>query len=162
MNSLQTELHCFCDSSNQAYAAVAYVKLSFEHSTETHFVLAKSRLVPTSKKQVVNQEPPTIPRLELMALVLGARMTKFIQSGLPETIILSRIVLWTDSQAILGWFKNPKPKSVFVENRIRELRQDVYHQYEFRYISTDQNPADLGTREMLTMNFRVVVQSSGR
>ena len=47
--------------------------------------------------------------------------------------------LWTDSQCVLKWMTTPKHLSVFVENRLKEIRM-------CDEINTEENPADLLTR----------------
>ena len=59
-----TELHFFCDASQYAYAAVAYLKMKDDETAKISVVTAKARVAPQA----------TIPRLELSAAVLAARM----------------------------------------------------------------------------------------
>uniref|UniRef100_A0A914X7S0 Integrase catalytic domain-containing protein n=1 Tax=Plectus sambesii TaxID=2011161 RepID=A0A914X7S0_9BILA len=74
---------------------------------------------------------------------------KFVADQLDLPI--TKKILWTDSECVLHWLKSAKPLSVFVENRLSEIRghEDVH----FRYINTEENPADLSTRGVTTVGF---------
>ena len=89
-----------------------------------------------------NKRELTIPRLELLAVVIGIRALKFVTKEL--RLKVPERILWTDSQCVLYWLKTRKPLSVFVENRIKEIKleKDV----TFCYVSTVDNPADFATR----------------
>ena len=63
-------LHIFGDASTKVYSAVAYLR-SGNHIT---FIMAKTRVAP--------QEELTLPRLELMAAVVAARVSAFIITSL--------------------------------------------------------------------------------
>ena len=57
----------FCDASQYAYAAVAYLKVrDTKSSFKTSIIMAKSKVAPQA----------TIPRLELSAVVTGARLSE--------------------------------------------------------------------------------------
>ena len=55
-----------------------------------------------------------------MAVLIGVRAANFVRHELRITI--SEKILWTDSQCMLHWLRTPKPLSVFVENRIKEIK----------------------------------------
>ena len=78
VNDFTTELHLFADASELAYGAACYVRLKYIDGTiKVSFLLGKSRLAPI---KVV-----TIPRLELCAAVLAAKMHESILSDLNTT-----------------------------------------------------------------------------
>lgn len=52
--------------------------------------------------------------------------------------------LWTDSQPILGWLNTVEKQAKFVANRVNEIRKN--DKCIFKHVSTQFNPADLGTR----------------
>ena len=64
-------------------------------------------------------------------------MKKHLDLPTPKTI------LWTDSQCILHWLKTKKLLSVFVENRLKEIRNG---NITLRFVISEDNPADLATR----------------
>ena len=83
------ELHAFSDTSIKAYGAVVYL-YSQTHS-DTAFVIAKSRVAPL--------KCPTLPRLELMAALIAARLTKFVINSL--NLVNIPVYVWVDSQITL-------------------------------------------------------------
>ncbi len=68
------ELHCFCDASKAAYGACLYLRLTCEDSTKTDLPFSKNRVAPLTVL--------TLPRLELMASLIGARLVKFAKEQL--------------------------------------------------------------------------------
>uniref|UniRef100_A0A914V113 Integrase catalytic domain-containing protein n=1 Tax=Plectus sambesii TaxID=2011161 RepID=A0A914V113_9BILA len=128
------QLLTFVDASKNAYAAVVYIRVESENSTHTRLLFSKNRLAP--KKEI------SLPRLELLAALIGVRAMKFVaeQIKLP----MEKKVIWSDSQCVLHWIQSAKPLLTFVRNRVKEIRaeEDIH----FRYISTHENPADISTR----------------
>ena len=84
----------------------------------------------------------TIPRLELMAVLIGVRCVNFVKEQLK--ISVEGINIWTDSQCVLKWLKSEKDLSVFVRNRVKEINS--HHDITFHYITSKDNPADIATR----------------
>lgn len=127
-------LECYVDASQLAYAAVMYVT----SGGARRFLTAKCRLAPVSS-------PLSIPRLELMAAVMGVRLACFVASSLNMNV--RDVAMFSDSQTVLWWLHTRKELKVFVANRVKEIRAatDVA---QWRYIPTAMNPADLPTRGM--------------
>ena len=127
--------HVFCDASTSAYCAVVYVV----HGGESRLVMSKGRLAPLNPNL-------TVPRLELMAALIGARLMTFIkevlQLGSPT------VVFWTDSMDVLHWLWNDRPRKVFVENRVRSILS-LTRPEQWKHVRGTENPADLGTRGTL-------------
>ena len=67
------ELHCFCDSSLQAYSSVIYIRVITNLDVKVNLICSKTKVSPM--KEV------TIPQLELMSCVL---LTKLLQSVLRD------------------------------------------------------------------------------
>ena len=65
-------LHCFADARQHAYGAIVF----FVQGKQVSFVLAKTRVAPLKAL--------TIPRLELMATLVGAHLTKFVLQAIPS------------------------------------------------------------------------------
>ncbi|XP_063620742.1 uncharacterized protein LOC134793124 [Cydia splendana] len=127
------QLHCFTDASLQAYAASVFLVCGSEKS----FIIGKSRLIP-----IKDQESLKIPRLELLGVLIGSRLIKFVLKFLQQKIV--RQVLWTDSQIVIEWCKSDKLLPPFVARRIKEIKTNK--DLEIRYLPTELNPADVGTR----------------
>ena len=134
---VEKELHVFCDASELAYAAAAYIRTkNHEGKIDCNLILAKSRVAPLKKL--------TLPRLELQGAVLATRMTTFLKD---ETKLeFKSIRLWSDSMTVLQYLLNEDKRfKTFVSNRISEIREltDVS---SWQHIDGKSNPADLGTR----------------
>ena len=127
------DLHIFVDSSQLAYGAVMYV----EDLDDGHLRLfcSKSRVCPVRKL--------SIPRLELLAILLGcALLTTF-----KNLSRFKQIFLYSDSKVATSWISNPPRKNTFVFNRVRAIfTLLVKFNVKLKYVPTLQNPADLLTR----------------
>ncbi len=84
----------------------------------------------------------SIPRLELLAILIGVRSVKFVETQIK--LPLDSIVLMSDSQCVLHWISSNKKLPVFIENRVKEIRH--HENIQFRYVNTKDNPADAASR----------------
>eukprot|EP00117_Sycon_ciliatum_P016997 scpid5959/ scgid16188/ len=130
-------LHVFCDASSVAYGAVVYSS-TVQRGSEGNVRLAgaKSRVAPTRTQ--------SIPRLELLAAVLGLQLArKFSQI---MTIAMSEVIFWSDSATVLLWIRSYSRRfKPFVANRISHI-QTVTSPSQWRYVPSSDNPADLASR----------------
>ncbi|XP_049873592.1 uncharacterized protein LOC126373008 isoform X4 [Pectinophora gossypiella] len=134
---VKTELHCFVDASQDAYAACIYLRSLDEHNSVTTKLLC-------SKTRVAPLKPVTIPRLELCAALLGARLSYKVSNALRCEI--GDKYFWSDSTIALGWIKNqPKLFKAFVCNRVNEIHE-LTNRNSWKHIPTDINPADMASR----------------
>ena len=86
-------LICFCNVSTRAYASVIYlVQTNSEGKTSSDLIFSKSRLAPVKSMSV--------PRLELMGVLIGARCLDFVKSQLPFSVTTA--IKLTDSQCALN------------------------------------------------------------
>jgi hypothetical protein len=130
------ELHLFSDSSELAYGTVAY-RINGE-CTEAQGILV------ASKNRVAPTKALGIPRLELLACVIGVRLAQTILTAwnAPEL----KVNCWSDSQVALQWIAGPALKrKVFVAHRVQEI-QSHSQWSQWRYCLSKENPADLLTR----------------
>ena len=127
-------LHAFGDASGSAYATVIFARVENEDGVTVTLLSARSRIAP---KQA------TIPRLELMAAAITARLASTTASSLTRPIL--KTVFWLDSTTALAWIKRDMQWGTFVWNRVREIRS-LSKKDDWRYVPTDLNPADLPSR----------------
>ena len=92
----EVHFHVFCDASEKAYCAVFYAV----NEQGVSLVMAKGRLAPLEPNL-------TIPRLELMAALIGVRLMEFVR----ESLRLEKpfVTYWSDSTDVLHWIRNRKP-----------------------------------------------------
>ena len=144
------ELHVFSDASFEAYGAVAYlVILASDAFPEglTQIRFAKGKIVSPRKCPVKE----TIPKLELMGLVIAANIANKIVRTY-SNLTFKRKVLWSDSKTVLGQCSKPVNEVNFVHNRVQNIRQ-LCPEFEIRYVNTAENPADLLTKPVKADKF---------
>ena len=109
-NSIQ--LHGFSDSSKQAYAAVVYLRSSYDDGhIKVSLVSSKTRVAPLKQQ--------SIPRLELLGTCILARLMDTVQRSLPQEI---QTFYSTDSKTALCCITNEKPWKQYVNHRVAEIR----------------------------------------
>ncbi|GBN21967.1 hypothetical protein AVEN_107036-1 [Araneus ventricosus] len=127
-------IHNFCDASKDAYAAVSYLVQEADDKNG-HFLASRSRIAPLKSA--------TIPRFELLAALVGARLTKSVVDALGWTTDKSSY--WSDSTTVLIWITKEENWSVFVNNRVQEIGK-ISLPSAWRHVSGVGNPADLPSR----------------
>lgn len=132
-------LHTFVDASENAYGAVVYARSVYEDdSVSSTIVAAKSRVAPNTAT--------SIPRLELMAAIVGVRLATRIANVLELPV--GSCFFWSDSLNVLWWIRGRSREfKPFVANRVAEI-QTTTRPDQWRYVPTGQNPADLLSRGM--------------
>ncbi|XP_052737821.1 uncharacterized protein LOC128198126 [Bicyclus anynana] len=132
-------VHGFCDASNRAYGAVAYMRvITVEGKVTITIIAAKSRVASTKAK--------SLPRLELNGAVLLAGLLKQIKEAMK--IPTSQIYAWTDSTIVLSWlFGDPARWNIYVRNRVVEILEDIGN-HNWYHVQSQDNPADLASRGM--------------
>ena len=78
------------------------------------------------------------PKIELLAVLIGTRATKFVEEEL--NLCISKKVILTDSQCVLHWIKSDKWLPVFVQNREDEIR--LLEAVNFGFTPSQDNPTD--------------------
>ena len=129
------ELHTFCDASMSAYGAAIYLC----HNQQTSLVMAQNRVKPL--KEI------TLPRMELLGILLGTRLTHFVREAFKSKLNIARCTVWSDSQIAIHWTRSDKTLPCFVHNRVQEIRA---FSGEIKYCPTHENPGDLLTRPGIT------------
>ncbi|XP_017485823.1 PREDICTED: uncharacterized protein LOC108374345 [Rhagoletis zephyria] len=130
------ELHIFVDASKDAYAAAIYLRAIQNNKVACSLVASKTRVAPL--------KPISIPRLELMAAILGLRLANLVTSEL--SVRLDRRIFWSDSKNVLYWIRSDARKfQQFVAVRIGEILEDS-HVQDWRWVSSSENVADDATK----------------
>ncbi|XP_063357962.1 uncharacterized protein LOC134647540 [Cydia amplana] len=134
-NNLQ--LHVFCDSSTRAMCTVAYWRWEINGCIKVAFIASKCKVMPV--------KPLTVPKAELQAALLAARLANTI--GKEHKIVPERRYFWCDSSTVLHWVRNnTRSYKTFEANRLGEI-DELSRVDEWNYIPTKLNVADLATRE---------------
>ena len=126
------ELHMFC--------VVALLQAGVKtptgaKKTEIAFVLEKARVAP--------MKVMTLPKLEIQAALLAARLKREIRQAL--TVIVNQVLMWTDSTTVLQWINSNEKQPIFVANRVCEVLEYTSVD-QWNHVATKDNPADAGTR----------------
>ncbi|XP_058827379.1 uncharacterized protein LOC131687319 [Topomyia yanbarensis] len=130
------QLHTFVDASEAGYAAAVYLRFEELGQIECSLVGAKTRVAPLRFV--------SIPRLELQAALIGARLARSIEASL--SLHVCRRVYWTDSRNVLGWLRSYHRRyTQYVAYRVGEILE-LTDPSEWLWVSTKDNVADDGTK----------------
>ncbi|GFX86553.1 integrase catalytic domain-containing protein [Trichonephila clavipes] len=127
--NISSELHVFVD------AACVFVRSIIDSKVNIVLPRAKSRVAPL--------KPLSIPRLELMACDVGIRLVNSVMKALNFPNL--KITFWSDSTTALWWIKEQGNWSVFVSNRVKEIRL-LTKTHSWKHVPGNMNPADLLSR----------------
>ncbi|XP_038116910.1 uncharacterized protein LOC119769083 [Culex quinquefasciatus] len=130
------ELHIFSDASELAYGCAAYLRAVIDGQVHCSLVMARSKVAPLKRQ--------SIPRLELMAACMGARMSQQILGT--HTLQIDRTVFWTDSRTVLAWLHaDPYKYKQFVAFRVGEILE-LTRLDDWRWVPSKKNIADVLTK----------------
>ncbi|XP_065080890.1 uncharacterized protein LOC135703571 [Ochlerotatus camptorhynchus] len=132
----KVQLHMFVDASENGIAAAMFLR--FEHNGVVccSLVAAKTRVAPLKFH--------SIPRLELQAALIGARLARSVTQTLQTTI--HHEFFWTDSRDVLSWINSDHRRySTYVAHRVSEIL-DVTEAEDWFWVPTKLNVADDGTK----------------
>ena len=129
------QVFVFCDSSSKAMAACAY--LYDEESNECSLIISRMKVVPIKSKL-------SIPRLELVASLIGIRLAKFLQQS--EVFKSLPFRFFSDSEIVLAWLRQGQSSLKLFESRRVEEILSISNCEHWYHIPSDLNPADLPTR----------------
>jgi hypothetical protein len=133
------ELITCCDASQLLYAACIYLRVTKADGVYCNLLACKSRVVPIKGTM-------TIPRLELTACLLGARLAQYVLKTLRLTKEECKMRFYTDSAISCYWIKQPKSKTLqYVTNRVEEINH-LTKREEWSHVRTFDNAADWPTR----------------
>ncbi|KAK6181756.1 hypothetical protein SNE40_009545 [Patella caerulea] len=131
------ELHHISDASESGIGQSSYLRI-VNNLGEVHcsFVIGKARVTPV---KVV-----TVPRLELVAATISAKMSTFLRNELTYENVTE--FFWTDSRIVLGYLKNEAKRfHTFVANRVQQIRNQTDPD-RWSFVKSEPNVADLASR----------------
>ena len=133
---LRHEMHVFCDASESAFGAVAYLKTTKGKESSLTFIAAKTLVAPLRQISIVG--------LELQGAVMASRLAAVIVKEL--TYEIHRVAFWTDSRVVLQYLRNESRRfHTFVANRVAEIRETTKAD-QWHHVPGEQNPADACSR----------------
>ena len=142
-DTYKTQLHLFVDASENGFAAVVYLRACSKDAVVCSLISAKTRVAPLKSL--------SIPRLELQATVLGARLARSIISG--HSICFHEQYFWSDSMTVLSWLRSDhRQYRQFAAIRVSEILE-VSNLRDWRWVPTKLNVADEGTKWQREPNF---------
>lgn len=131
------ELHGFSDASERAYGVCIYlVSRDINGVKHSNLLCAKSKVAPQNKC--------TLPRLELLASFLLARLSSVLRTSL--NLEFSKVRYYSDSTIVLSWLQiDPSRLKTFVANRVAKIIEltDIK---DWKHISSKLNAADVISR----------------
>jgi hypothetical protein len=131
------ELHGFGDASQLGYCACIYIVSRNSSESLSRLVVSKTRVAPLKEM--------SIPRLELTAAFLLARVMALV-IRFHDDLNFTKLVYYSDSTTALHWIHSDhKQWTIYVANRVRDINL-LSTPDNWKYVKTDANPADLGTR----------------
>lgn len=88
--------------------------------------------------------------MELLVAILLSNLTRKVVDTFEFYV---KQYLWSDSMIALHWIKRtPSELKMFVSNRVQTIRENTRHAI-WSHIATDENPADLVSRDMNAPKF---------
>ena len=130
------------DASAAAFGSAVYIV----GEKESHLIFAKGKPTPArSSAKVKANKPLSIARLELAAIVVGARLAEFIKSSFPKEFFY-KVRFFTDS--IITYYRAKRGHmhySTWVSNRLKEYEQKGGAE-NLRHIAGNLNSSDILSR----------------
>ena len=127
------------------YGAVAYLRCNAPEGRKCTFLMSKSKEAPMKQQ--------TMSRLELLAALLGAQLSKYFSKALLPNFQPLQTVLWSGSQITLSWISSTYAlRQQFIRHRV-QLINDITSPSAWGFCPTTSNPADIITRGVDTKAF---------
>ena len=139
-DAVSSSLHSFSDASDYGYGMVTYLRqVDSGGRVCVALVMAKSRVVPS--------KTTTIPRMELTAAVVSAKVTSLVKEELD--MALDSVTYWVDSTISLGYIQNETKRArTFVANRQQTILS-LSKKEDWNKVDTKENPADSASRGLM-------------
>lgn len=136
LKNVNKHLHVFVDASKNNCAAVAFLRMESNGKIECNIVSAKTKVAPL--KLI------SIPKLELVAAQIGARLGVSLQKSFSFPV---EVTYWTDSSTVMKWL-NMDAKNIngqFIAFRTAEI-QELTSIRTWKLIPSKHNVADDATK----------------
>ena len=139
----------FADSSKQSFGFTVYSR----QQECCNLIFAKARVAPIQSR--------SLPTLELLSVFLSLKCLPDVLS--PFAVKFNSITIAVDAQIVLSWILSGtvRSKNVFAKNRLKDIlfmTDEIKKKFScdicFKYVPTDQNPADLLTRGVTVSKFK--------
>jgi len=118
------QIHVFCVASKRSYGTALYIRSTDATEISVRLVCSKNRLAPLKKV--------TLPRQELIAALVGARLLNYLCKETGHDI--TEATLWSDSTVALGWIRNdPTDGRHLSETVPRKYKSTLAHAMETMY-----------------------------
>ncbi|KAI5735483.1 hypothetical protein M8J77_018916 [Diaphorina citri] len=130
----------YCDASEKACAAVVYTKVQVdEHLPVVTLLAAKSKVAPLKKI--------SIPRLELNAALLLARLISLILEQYTSRYPVQEVVCLSDSTIALHWINSSAHKwQTYVANRVTKIQELIPPDRWYHVAGSNNESADCLSR----------------
>ncbi|XP_076668216.1 uncharacterized protein LOC143368895 [Andrena cerasifolii] len=130
-------VHGFSDASEQAFAAVVYLRVSGDGGQrQISLITANTKVAPLKRV--------SLPRLELCGAHLLTRLTARTLEALDRAV--DDVHLWTDSLVTLGWIQSHSSRwQTYVANRVADIQRTLPNA-RWHHVRSQDNPADCASR----------------
>lgn len=130
------ELHGFADASELGYGAVIYVRCATTSEVWCNLLTSRTKVAPV--------KTVTIPRLELCAAELLARLIHNVQTVCH--LEYAPFYCYSDSTITLKWISHcPSELKMYVATRVKSIQTHVKSE-KWSYVQSKLNPADIASR----------------
>ena len=108
-----------------------------------------------SKNKIISQKNAhqTVPKLELMAMAIGASYGDTLREVYAKDYNSIDITYATDSEIALYWLKSTKKLKPFVQNRVNIIKEKS-NPDSWYHVATTDNPADILSRGSTIKNIK--------
>lgn len=143
------KLCVFCDASKTAYGFTIYAI----QGSSCNLFFAKSKVAPMQAR--------TLPTLELLSVFFAFKCLPTVLSSISK-VKIQELIFGVDAQVVLSWLLTGviKTKNQFANNRLKDINVMIENikssldcSLSFKYVPTQENPADFLTRGLSSSKF---------
>ena len=129
------QLDGFSDASEQAIAAVVYLRTVYEAGdVDVRLIASKTKVAPLKKQ--------SIPRLELMSAYILSKLVDTVCNAFKLLPFEVDVYYWVDSFTTLCLIKNHRPRKQYVQHRVDAIRK-LTNIEKWGFCPGTMNPADI-------------------